>query len=121
MVEKDSIFYKSGDIFLPKEIRNILDYTFVGSISPYKSFYINGWSLLHMLSGILVASIFLKDDPRIYIKSFVIHTVWELWQVYIGMANPFTLVGKSSLIDSIVDTIFYMFGVYIVKEYLLNK
>jgi hypothetical protein len=117
MVEKDSIFYKSGDIFLPKEIRDILDFTFIGSINSHKSFYINGWSLLHMLSGILVAYFILKDDPRIYIKSFIIHTVWELWQTYIGMANPFRLTGKSSLIDSIVDTIFYMFGVYIIKEY----
>ncbi len=113
MSEK-SIFYKSGDMFLPKPIIAILDYTFIGDVE--KSFYVNGWSLLHMFSGCLVAYFLLFKSSHIYLKAFLIHTLWELWQVYIGMAKPFLLTGHSSLVDMIVDTIFFMFGVFLIQS-----
>ncbi len=113
-----SIFYKSGDLFLPKPIVNILDFTFIGDID--KSFYINGWSILHMISGILIAYFILFKDSNIYFKAFLIHTLWEFWQIYIGMANPFVLTGHSSLVDIFIDTIFYMFGVFLIQSKIIK-
>jgi len=43
---------------------------------------------------------------------FIIHTLWELWQMIIGMANPMKLTGKSNLIDTIIDTLLFMGGSY---------
>jgi hypothetical protein len=43
--------------------------------------------------------------------------MWELWQMLIGMAKPYKLTGRSNLIDTIMDTIFFMFGAYFVRIY----
>ena len=48
---------------------------------------------------------------------FIIHTIWELWQMLIGMSKPYKLTGRSNLIDTIMDTIFFMVGAYIVRKY----
>jgi hypothetical protein len=48
-----------------------------------------------------------------YYYLFIIHTIWELWQMLIGMSKPWKLTGDSNLIDTFVDTIFFMIGTYI--------
>jgi hypothetical protein len=48
-----------------------------------------------------------------YYNLFIIHTIWELWQILIGMSKPWKLTGHSNLIDIFVDTIVFMIGTYI--------
>lgn len=115
----DEIAYHSGDIFLPKSLKQVLDTDIVGSSK--KTFYLSGWTILHFMSGILFGYIFLQWYPdttatNYYYKMFVLHTIWELWQMLIGMAHPYNLTGPSNLVDILVDTIAFMVGVFLNKQ-----
>jgi hypothetical protein len=113
-----SIIYSSGDVFLPDNIKKILATDLIGESK--KSFYISGWSIVHLMNGIIFGYIYLyfKWDSRLYTyKLFIIHTLWEFWQVLIGMSSPCRLTGRSNLIDIIMDTILFMLGAYIVRTY----
>jgi hypothetical protein len=113
-----NIIYNSGDAFLPEKIKNILGTDLIGTSS--KTFYVSGWSIVHIINGIIIGYIYLyfTGDRRLYtFKLFIIHTIWEFWQILIGMAKPYKLTGRSNLIDSIMDTIFFMLGAYIVRKY----
>ena len=112
-----NIIYNSGDVFLPEKVKNILGMDLIGTSK--KTFYVSGWSLVHLINGIIIGYIYLyfKWDIRLYaLKLFIIHTIWELWQVLIGMSKPYKLTGRSNLIDIIMDTIFFMSGAYIVHK-----
>lgn len=112
-----NIIYNSGDVFLPEKIKNILGTDLLGTSN--KTFYVSGWSIIHLINGIIIGYIYLylKGDDRFYLyKMFIIHTMWELWQMLIGMAKPYKLTGRSNLIDTIMDTIFYMVGAFIVRK-----
>ena len=111
-----NIIYNSGDIFLPEKVKNILGTDLIGTSK--KTFYVSGWSIVHIINGIIFGYIYLyfKYDSRFYIlKMFAIHTIWEIWQIIIGMSKPYKLIGHSNLIDIIMDTIFFMLGAYIVR------
>jgi len=107
--------YYSGDLFLPQKFKNLLETHIYGS---YKdSIYITYWSLLHILNGILSGSLYLKLNLPIkyyFFNMFIIHTLWEIWQVFIGMSKPFLTSGKNNIFDIILDTLFFLFGAYIV-------
>ena len=112
----NKLIYNSGDVFLPEQVREILlkgiyfDNT--------KTLYINGWTFVHFISGILCGYLYLylnKPIENYYFKLFIIHTIWELWQMLIGMSKPWKLTGNSNLLDTIVDTLVFMFGGYIIK------
>jgi hypothetical protein len=112
----ENIIYNSGDAFLPEKIRNILGTDLIGTSK--KTFYVSGWSIIHIINGIIFGYIYLyfKGDRRLYMFNlFLLHTLWEFWQTLIGMAKPYKLTGRSNLIDSIMDTIFFMLGAYIVR------
>ena len=112
-----NIIYSSGDVFLPEKVKNILGTDLIGSSN--KTFYVSGWSIVHLINGLIIGYIYLyfKWDIRLYaLKLFIIHTIWELWQVLIGMSKPYKLTGRSNLIDIIMDTIFFMSGAYIVHK-----
>ena len=110
----NQMIYNSGDFFFPKFIINILDkYIYV---TQNNSFYINGWTLLHYFSGMILGAVYLYLDKELkfyYYKLFIIHTLWELWQMLIGMSKPWKLTGDSNLIDTFVDTTVFMIGTYI--------
>jgi hypothetical protein len=109
-----TIIYNSGDAFLPEKLKNILGTDLIGTST--KTFYVSGWSIVHLINGIIIGYLYLhfKYDSRLYfLKLFIIHTMWELWQMLIGMAKPYKLTGRSNIIDTIMDTIFFMFGAYI--------
>ena len=113
-----NIIYNSGDVFLPEKIKNILGTDLIGTSK--KTFYISGWSIVHLINGIIIGYIYLylKGDIRLYfLKMFIIHSMWEYWQMLIGMAKPYKLTGRSNLIDTIMDTIFFMIGAYIIHKY----
>jgi hypothetical protein len=119
------ILLHSGDIFLSPKVNKFLLTDIIGNKND--TFYISNWSLIHLITGIIFGYIVNEylvletSDLLIdnyYFKMFILHTIWELWQVFISMSNPFKLVGHNNLIDTIVDTLLFMLGAYIYKEFL---
>ncbi len=113
------IIYSSGDVFLPEKVKKILRTDLIGTSK--KTFYVSGWSILHFINGIIIGYIYLyfNGDRKLYFyKLFIIHTIWEFWQMLIGMSNPFKLTDSNNLIDIIMDTIFFMLGAYIFTLYI---
>jgi hypothetical protein len=109
------IIYNSGDIFLPEAVRTILQKDIIGSSE--KTFYISGWSIVHFINGIIFGYLYLyfKYDIRSYFMTMLIlHTIWELWQTIIGMAKPYKITGRSNIVDTIMDTILFMCGTYVI-------
>jgi len=112
-IDWNKVIYNSGDVFFPKPLKEFLDKDIFTTHK--RSFYINGWSFMHFFSGIVIGAIYLYLDKPIefyYFKMLVIHTIWELWQMLIGMSKPWKLTGDSNLIDTFVDTIVFMLGTY---------
>jgi len=113
-----NIIYNSGDAFLPEKIKKILVTDLIGTSK--QTFYISGWSIVHIINGIIIGYIYLyfNGDRRLYMFNlFTLHTLWEFWQILIGMAKPYKLTGPSNLIDTIMDTILFMLGAYILRRY----
>jgi len=110
----EDILFRSGDLFLPTYIRNILEYHYIGDKKSV--FFITNWSFLHFLSGVLIAYYLTRRTSNIinvYLYSFTIHNLWEIWQILIRNTPIQTLRGK---VDVLVDTLLYMFGVYFYIE-----
>lgn len=113
--EMNKMLYHSGDAFLPKRVRDYLHKYWVGNY--HSLFYITNWTFVHFWSGVVLA-IILKfvihlhkvSFENIYVFTFQIHVLWELWQIIIGMTPWMTLRGW---VDIITDTAFYMTGVWI--------
>ncbi len=117
----EQIIYRSGDIFLPENVKTILKTDIIGSSK--KTFYISGWSINHFISGILVGYLYLYlkyDIKRYAINMLIIHCLWEFWQILIGMSKPYKLIGTNNLIDTIIDTLLFMVGAYITFK-IINK
>ena len=111
------MLYDSGNVFLPDNIKQILTYDVIGSHK--KTFYISGWSIIHFINGLIFGYLYLylHFDKKYYIINlFVLHSIWELWQITIGMSRPYSLSGRSNLIDTIVDTILFMTGALIIRN-----
>jgi len=75
---------------------------------------------MHLLSGIILGAIYFYLNNNLtfyYYNLFIIYTIWELWQILIGMSKPWKLTGHSNLIDIFVDTCIFMFGTYICLQY----
>jgi hypothetical protein len=103
----EDILYRSGDVFLPKSVRVILETYLIGDAQ--SKFYISIWSFIHFGSGILTAWILANYFPAspIYKTGFWIHTAWEYWQIFIGMTKYYTFRGA---LDIVVDTLMFMGG-----------
>ena len=119
--------YNSGNLFLPRGLQKFLMFYWVGN--PSSTFYITNWSLVHLFSGILFGFLVnkyliingsYKPANNYYFKMLMLHTTWEIWQIFIENSNPFTLSGHGNFVDIVVDTILFMFGAFIYKEYISN-
>lgn len=110
------LLYRSGDFFFPQGLVNFLRTPLVGS--DRKTFYVSVWSIVHYLMGIIVGYLLQKHygTQDYYTRMFIIHTIWEMWQMLIGMSHPFKLTGRSNIVDTIIDTIFFMIGAYVSKK-----
>lgn len=120
-IDLEKVLYNSGDVFFPASIKKMLDYYIY--TTPNNSFYINGWTFLHFFSGMIIGCIYLYLGKKItfyYYYLFIIHTMWELWQMLIGMSKPWKLVGDSNLIDTFLDTFVFMIGTYITLKIYLS-
>ena len=111
--------YNSGDAFLPESIKTILGMDIIGSSN--KTFYISGWSIVHFMNGLLFGFLYLhfRYNKHYYTVFFLmLHTLWELWQVFIGMSKPYMLTGRSNIVDTFMDTILFMLGAFIIRKML---
>ncbi len=101
-------YKNSGDLFLPPHIRTFLKTNLIGTSTSL--FYISYWSIVHMISGILLAILlgrFTSISASIaFLTAFLIHSLWEAWQALITL-TPNTTRGK---IDTVVDTVLFMVG-----------
>jgi hypothetical protein len=108
---KDSIVYRSGNLFLEKNSRIFLKQYWVGD--DHSVFYITNWTFVHMLSGVVAVIALEQAGVRsLYLTCLILHTLWELWQLFIGM-TPLSVRG---MVDIIVDTIAFMVGVWLARK-----
>ncbi len=105
----NSLLYQSGDLFFNREIRAFLETPLVGSYQ--ERFYLTYWSLLHFVSGILFALV-----SKSYLAGFMVHSAWELWQVYIGMNKPWNLTGHNGIVDIVTDTLLFLAGMMVTLQ-----
>jgi endoglucanase Acf2 len=119
------IIYDSGNAFFPKSVNTFLNTYIVGDKK--STFYVTYWSIVHFINGILCGFIISKffitknnekttGHPQMnnyYIKALVVHTIWELWQVFIENTNILT---KRGIVDTMVDTLFFMLGAFLYKS-----
>lgn len=113
-IDWEDVIYRSGDVFLPKPIKAFLDTPLYESKNT--SFYINVWTMVHVISGLIGGYIYLYwgyNKRNYYYNLFIIHMIWEAWQIFIGMSKPFSLTGDNNSIDIFVDTAAFMLGTYI--------
>ncbi len=108
------VIYNSGDVFLPERIKNFLKKDIIGSTN--KTFYITWWSIIHFINGIIVGVLYLHynyNKKHYFLAMLSIHTLWEVWQIVIGMSNPMKTTGRGNIVDIIVDTLLFMLGAYL--------
>ena len=116
------VLLDSSRFFLPKDIDNFLNTYIVGSNDSL--FYVSYWSIVHFTSGLVfgfMISKFLitKNDSHpmndYYLKAIILHTVWELWQIFIESTD---ISKPRGMIDTVVDTVFFMMGAFLYKTVL---
>ena len=113
-IPKDSLIYRSGDAFAPENIRRFLSQFIVGTNTSL--FYLNYWSIIHFLSGVLCGFFLIhitRSIKEYYGLGFLIHTLWETWQFVIGMSIYKGVNLPRQLIDTTVDTILFMVGMVV--------
>ncbi len=103
---KDAL-YLSGDLFLPKSVRTFLEYYWIGN--DRSLVYINNWSLVHVLSGLVVGYLLTTYAATYsyYWVGFLIHSVAEVWQILVKNTAYWTLRGR---VDVVTDTVLFMGG-----------
>jgi hypothetical protein len=108
---KDAL-YLSGDLFLPKSVRTVLEQYHIGSDTSLV--YVTNWTLMHFLSGLFLGWILTTYFPKLsyYAMGFYIHSAWELWQILVKNTPYWTPRG---LIDIGTDTAFTMAGMVVYK------
>jgi hypothetical protein len=115
LVEK---LYRLGDAYLPPHVSKILDYRFAGSNNGY---YVDFWSVTHFVWGMIINAVLgwfrLFNATTIYVMGFILHTLWELFQVMIGMSTfcRYHSYRPFGLADTILDTLFFMFGMVLMN------
>jgi hypothetical protein len=109
-----SLFRWSTDFFLPATATQTLNRVLVGDKKT--GWYVDGWTAMHVLSGILVGlllrGVYGGFTFVVFVVALVLHTLWELWQVWVGThyIQGFDLALNSR--DALVDTGFFMLGVW---------
>ena len=116
--------YQSGNAFFSRRIRHFLATFIVGSYDD--TFYITYWSLLHMFSGCVFALVMIYYGlaKKALWYGFIVHVFWELWQTVIGMSWPLQWKGHNNVVDTIMDTVLFLFGLQLVlwiRRYLKRR
>jgi len=113
----NSLVYRSGDLWFTGKVKEFLDTVVIGN---YNTIYLNRWSFMHFLSGFLVGKILLKlnynSKLKYYSYGLVIHTLWEIWQISIGMTQSHKqLFGKGGFSDFVIDTLMFLTGMFLIQ------
>lgn len=105
--------YRSGDLWLPKPLVTVLDTYLIGSKNSL--FYLNVWHINHFLSGVFFGLFHLygRAVPSPFLTYLILHTLWELWQLWIGM-TPRSIRGA---LDILVDTLVGVLGLFSVLRF----
>lgn len=106
----EKILFHSGDLFLPTPVKKFLEQYWIGNDTSL--FYVSWWTFIHFLNGILTGFllIYMNSASTYYWSGFLIHTLWELWQI-IGKNTPiWTARGQ---IDVITDTSAFILGMWV--------
>lgn len=109
-----SILFNSGDLFLPKPIKEFLEQYWIGDDTSL--FYISWWTFIHFFTGILTGYwlFYYKSPLNYYMYGFLLHTLWELWQM-LGKNTPYwTLRGR---VDILTDTMAFMLGMLLIRSW----
>jgi len=102
---------RAGDLFLPRPMKKFLDQYIVGTDTSL--FYLNIWSFLHFLSGILWG-LWTAHLPwtTFLIQGIIVHTIWEIFQILIKNTPIEMVRGR---LDVVTDTFMFMIGMVVVK------
>jgi hypothetical protein len=100
------VLFLSGDLFLPKSVRRVLEHYYVGNDRTL--IYITNWSLVHFFTGVLTAWVLETHYPGYdtLFTAFLLHTMWEIWQLAVRN-TPWTLRG---VLDVGMDTLLFLGG-----------
>ena len=101
--DRTTLLQRISDGFIPPDIAKILYQPFF-RVGPTD---VNGWSLVHMISGMLFALV----THNIWI-ALLVHTGWEGFQ-FIAGDNKFDI---ETAIDISLDTLFFLAGFQIMKS-----
>lgn len=114
----EDILFRSGDVFLPKPVRMVLERYHYGNDTSL--LYITNWTLIHALSGMLVGWILITYYPRkdYYWTGFMVHNVWEAWQILVKNTPYWTWRGR---LDVVMDTLFFMGGMLFFSRLFTGK
>lgn len=114
----EDVLFRSGDVFLPKPARSVLERYHYGSNQSLV--YVSNWSLVHAISGMIVGWVLLTRYPEqdYYWTGFWLHNAWEVWQVLIKNTPYWTWRGR---IDILTDTAFFMGGMLFVSWLFTGK
>jgi len=112
------LLFLSGDLFLPKPMRTFLEQYWIGNNRSL--IYVTNWSILHIVSGILIGYYLETYQPTYsyYSTGFWIHTVWELWQILVKNTPYWTLRGQ---VDVVTDTVLFMGAMFFWRVFTGNK
>ncbi len=114
-MKKNEFLQKMDHAFLPEKYRHRLHKPFLGS---RQTVYFDGWSLVHLTSGLVCGYVYIKMDfnmTHYYCILLILHIIWEVYQIYIHSSNPYSLKGANSMTDAFIDTLAFMFGVFLAK------
>jgi hypothetical protein len=114
-MKNNKFLQRLDHIFLSEKYRQRLHKPFLGS---RQNIYFDGWSLVHFTNGFICGYVYIKMDfnmTHYYCILLVLHIIWEIYQIYIKSSNPYSLTGGNSLTDAFIDTVAFMFGVFLAK------
>ena len=105
-----NFFFFIGNAVIFGKLREILSQPIIGTKT--STFYVNGWSFLHLLMGFLIIvflNIFWPHLPLLpaLVILFIIHTIHEILQILVKITD---LTFWRYQMDIIVDTIMALIG-----------
>lgn len=109
-------YKRLGDLLVPDPINRGLSTYILGN--DQTQLYISLWSVNHLLSGIFVGYGLryyteIHTRKKRYMAGFILHTVWELFQIAVENTELTNLRGQ---IDVVMDTVLFMVGMMLVEE-----
>lgn len=109
----ERIKYDSSAFFIPHELQKFIDSEIY--VSKDKKLIIDGWTIMHLISGIIIGFIYLhylkynNNFIRYFIILLSLHIIWEYYETLINVEKPFNEI-DSIYDDTIIDTIFFAIG-----------